>query len=121
MDPAPVAATRTCVYVSDSEYLVKGMTEWLPGWQARGWRRKTGSLENLELWQALAQVAAHHTVDWRWVRGATTSTSRTSTPTACAIRAAEEQRAFQRPDRRPAFDYLARAAARSRQVRGLRS
>ena len=38
-------------FISDSEYLVKGMTEWLPGWQA------------------LAQVAAHHTMDWRWVRG----------------------------------------------------
>jgi ribonuclease HI len=56
-------------FVSDSEYLVKGMTEWLAGWQARGWRRKTGALENLELWQALAQVTAHHTMDWRWVRG----------------------------------------------------
>ncbi|HXO85604.1 MAG TPA: RNase H family protein, partial [Gemmatimonadales bacterium] len=38
-------------FISDSEYLVKGMNEWLPGWQARGWRRKTGTLENLELWQ----------------------------------------------------------------------
>jgi ribonuclease HI len=56
-------------FVSDSEYLVKGMTEWMPSWQARGWRRKTGSLENVELWQALAQVTAHHTIDWRWVRG----------------------------------------------------
>ena len=56
-------------YVSDSEYLVKGMNEWLPGWEARGWRRKTGALENLELWQALAQVVKHHSVDWRWVRG----------------------------------------------------
>ena len=56
-------------FVSDSEYLIKGMNEWLPGWQARGWRRKTGTLENLELWQALVQVAAHHTLDWRWVRG----------------------------------------------------
>ena len=56
-------------FVSDSEYLVKGMTEWLPGWEARGWRRKTGALENTELWQKLAQVARAHTVDWRWVRG----------------------------------------------------
>lgn len=56
-------------YVSDSEYLVKGMNEWVPQWQARGWRRKTGALENAELWQKLVQVQAHHTVDWRWVRG----------------------------------------------------
>lgn len=56
-------------YVSDSEYLVKGMTGWVQDWQRRGWRRKTGALENTELWQKLVQVAAAHTVDWRWVRG----------------------------------------------------
>jgi ribonuclease HI len=56
-------------YVSDSEYLVKGMSEWVAGWQARGWRRKTGALENTELWQKLVQVTVSHTVDWRWVRG----------------------------------------------------
>jgi ribonuclease HI len=56
-------------YVSDSEYLVKGMREWVPGWRARGWKRKTGDIENLELWQALSRVAANHDVRWRWVRG----------------------------------------------------
>ena len=56
-------------FISDSEYLIKGMTEWRKAWEARGWRRKTGALENADLWQKLAQVAAHHTVDWRWVRG----------------------------------------------------
>ena len=57
------------VYTSDSEYLVKGMREWVPGWIARGWRRKTGAIENLELWQALVKVAAAHDITWRWVRG----------------------------------------------------
>ena len=57
------------VYVSDSEYLVKGMREWVPSWRARGWKRKTGAIENLELWQALLQVQAGHDVTWRWVRG----------------------------------------------------
>lgn len=56
-------------YVSDSEYLVKGMNEWVPGWMRRGWKRKTGAIENLELWQALVQVAAAHDVGWQWVRG----------------------------------------------------
>ncbi|MGH9259037.1 MAG: ribonuclease H family protein [Acidimicrobiales bacterium] len=56
-------------YVSDSEYLVRGMREWLPGWKARGWKRKGGPIENLELWQKLDQAAAAHTVDWRWVEG----------------------------------------------------
>jgi len=55
--------------VSDSEYLVKGMREWAPGWEARGWRRKGGAIENLELWQELVARARDHDVEWRWVRG----------------------------------------------------
>ena len=56
-------------YVSDSEYLVKGMTEWVPEWVARGWRRKGGTVENLPLWQKLVQATQGHSVHWRWVRG----------------------------------------------------
>jgi ribonuclease HI len=78
-------------FVSDSEYLIKGMTEWLPGWEARGWRRKTGVLENVELWQKLAQVARTHTVvDWRWVRGHNEHV-KNEYANVVAIRAADEQ------------------------------
>ena len=56
-------------YVSDSEYLVKGMNEWLKDWKARGWRRKSGAIENLELWQKLEQAAQAHEMSWSWVRG----------------------------------------------------
>ncbi len=55
--------------VSDSEYLVKGMREWAPGWAARGWLRKAGPIENLGLWQSLAEAARSHQVQWTWVRG----------------------------------------------------
>src|SRR5690606_26279294 len=55
--------------VSDSEYLVKGMREWVPGWRARGWRRKGGAIENLGLWQELVAAADRHDVRWAWVRG----------------------------------------------------
>ncbi len=55
--------------VSDSEYLVKGMREWVPGWRARGWRRKGGAIENLAMWQALVDAADRHEVQWTWVRG----------------------------------------------------
>ena len=55
--------------VSDSEYLVKGMREWAPGWAARGWIRKAGPIENLALWQELATSAPLHDVQWTWVRG----------------------------------------------------
>ncbi len=56
-------------YVSDSQYLVKGMTEWVAGWKARGWKRKGGKVENVELWQVLEKTAAAHDVRWEWVRG----------------------------------------------------
>ena len=49
---------RAIVFTSDSQYLVKGMREWVPGWIRRGWRRKGGALENVELWQELDVVRA---------------------------------------------------------------
>ena len=55
--------------VSDSEYLVKGMREWVPGWIARGWKRKGGEIENLELWRVLVDSARGHDAQWAWVRG----------------------------------------------------
>ena len=57
------------VFTTDSQYLVKGMTEWVHGWSARGWKRKGGTIENLELWQAAVAEATGHSVEWRWVRG----------------------------------------------------
>lgn len=55
--------------VSDSEYLVKGIRQWVPGWTARGWTRRGGPIENLALWQELATAARLHEVQWTWVRG----------------------------------------------------
>ena len=52
-------------FVSDSQYLVRGMTEWLPGWRRREWRK----VKNPELWQELDALAHDHEVAWRWVRG----------------------------------------------------
>ncbi len=57
------------VYVSDSEYLVKGMREWVPEWTRRGWRRKGGAIQNPELWQTLVRVSGQHEAQWVWVRG----------------------------------------------------
>jgi ribonuclease HI len=65
------ALTRPCqvTFISDSQYLVKGMSEWVIGWKARGWKRKTGEIENLQLWKELVDAASRHRVLWRWVRG----------------------------------------------------
>jgi ribonuclease HI len=62
-------ARMRALIVSDSEYLIKGMREWVPGWMARGWKRKVGPIENLELWKALVASAGLHEVQWTWVRG----------------------------------------------------
>jgi ribonuclease HI len=62
---------RPCrvVFTSDSQYLVTGMREWIHGWARRGWKRKAGAIENVELWQRLARATSRHEVEWRWVRG----------------------------------------------------
>jgi len=62
-------ARMRLLIVSDSEYLVKGMRLWVPKWEARGWRRAGGPIENLQLWQALVDAACRHDVQWIWVRG----------------------------------------------------
>ena len=55
--------------VSDSEYLVRGIREWVPAWIGRGWTRKGGAIENLELWKALVASATNHNAQWTWIRG----------------------------------------------------
>lgn len=67
---ALAALTRPCQvdFYTDSEYLKRGITEWLPRWRARGWRRKGGALANADLWQALDEALKQHQVDWHWVR-----------------------------------------------------
>ncbi len=56
-------------YVSDSQYLVKGMNEWVAAWRRRGWRRKGGVIENLQLWRELVTLDDRLAVKWEWVRG----------------------------------------------------
>lgn len=65
------ALRRPCrvIFTSDSQYLVNGMKDWIHRWAERGWRRKGGRIENLDLWQRLARVARRHRVRWTWVRG----------------------------------------------------
>lgn len=57
------------LFTSDSQYLVKGMNEWVYGWIARGWTRKGGPIENLELWQSAIDSVDGHQASFRWVRG----------------------------------------------------
>ena len=54
---------------SDSQYLIKAMTEWVEGWKARGWKRKEGPLKNVDLLKELDALSRRFRVTWRWVRG----------------------------------------------------
>lgn len=54
---------------TDSIYVKKGITEWLRGWIARGWKRKTGKLQNEDLWRRLAELTASRNVSWHWLKG----------------------------------------------------
>lgn len=56
----------------DSEYVRKGITEWLPSWKARGWRTASKqAVKNADLWQTLDEVVSQsgHLIEWRWVKG----------------------------------------------------
>lgn len=55
---------------TDSQYVQKGISEWIGGWQRRGWKTADGKpVKNDDLWRALLVAQKPHTVDWRWVRG----------------------------------------------------
>ncbi|MBK6616107.1 ribonuclease HI [Ottowia sp.] len=53
---------------TDSQYVQKGMTEWLPGWKSQG-RLKSGALTNSDLWIQLDELATGHQAEWVWVKG----------------------------------------------------
>ncbi|MCD6400877.1 MAG: ribonuclease HI [Anaerolineales bacterium] len=56
-------------FYTDSTYLKRGITEWMPNWRKRNWRRKGGKLANVDLWKALDSVIQTHDIRWHWVRG----------------------------------------------------
>ena len=56
----------------DSQYVLKGMNEWLAGWKAKGWRTASKQpVKNVDLWQRLDALVSGggHRIDWHWVRG----------------------------------------------------
>ena len=62
----PVNAT---VY-TDSQYVIKGMTEWVGSWMARGWKTADKKpVKNQDLWEELDRQEARHRVTWHWVKG----------------------------------------------------
>jgi ribonuclease HI len=69
---ALTALNRPCeiVVYTDSQYVQKGISEWIHGWKARGWKTAAKApVKNADLWQALDAAQQRHTIEWRWVRG----------------------------------------------------
>ncbi|WP_438970641.1 ribonuclease HI [Methylophaga sp.] len=66
------ALKRPCrvTITTDSQYVMKGMTEWLAGWKAKNWKTAAKKpVKNAELWQRMDKAIAKHQVEWQWVRG----------------------------------------------------
>ncbi|WP_066565667.1 ribonuclease HI [Snodgrassella sp. CFCC 13594] len=63
---------RPCIIdiYTDSKYVMQGMSEWLVGWKARGWKTANKQpVKNVDLWQALDTEAGKHEIKWHWVKG----------------------------------------------------
>jgi ribonuclease HI len=66
--------TRPCriLLTTDSQYVMKGITEWMANWKKRGWKTASKQpVKNVDLWQRLDRALAPHQVEWEWVRGHT--------------------------------------------------
>jgi len=65
-------ASSSITLHTDSQYLRKGMTEWIHAWKSRGWITAAREpVKNADLWQALDAASKRHTITWKWVRGHT--------------------------------------------------
>jgi len=68
------ALKRPCqvILTTDSQYVMKGINEWLAGWKKKGWRNAAKQpIKNQDLWQQLDAECQRHQIEWRWVRGHT--------------------------------------------------
>jgi ribonuclease HI len=69
---ALAALKRPCDVIvhTDSQYVQKGISEWIHGWKAKGWKTAARQpVKNEDLWKQLDKLASTHRVDWRWVKG----------------------------------------------------
>ena len=68
------ALSRPCTVIltTDSQYVMKGITEWMPNWKRRNWMTAGKTpVKNADLWRRLDEAVSRHKVEWRWVRGHT--------------------------------------------------
>ncbi len=66
------ALKRPCsiILTTDSQYVRKGITEWMTGWKRKNWKTAAGKpVKNQDLWQLLDEQSQRHDIDWRWIKG----------------------------------------------------
>ncbi|USE39481.1 ribonuclease HI [Endozoicomonas sp. SCSIO W0465] len=66
------ALKRPCsiILTTDSQYVRKGITEWMAGWKRKNWKTAAGKpVKNQDLWQQLDEQNQRHDIDWRWIKG----------------------------------------------------
>lgn len=64
--------TKPCnvVLTTDSQYVMKGITEWMDGWKSRNWKTAAKKpVKNQDLWQRLDEACQPHDIEWQWVKG----------------------------------------------------
>ena len=59
---------KPIILYTDSQYLKKGVMEWMENWKSRNWKRKGGKLANVDLWKKLSKETEKHSITWRWVK-----------------------------------------------------
>ncbi|HCP81936.1 MAG TPA: ribonuclease HI [Octadecabacter sp.] len=64
-----LSSASTLTVVTDSSYVKDGITKWIYGWKAKGWKKKGGEIKNVDLWQRLDDARDRHDVTWEWVKG----------------------------------------------------
>ena len=65
-----VAGKSPITLVTDSQYVRRGITEWISGWKRNGWRTASkGAVKNQDLWQELDRLSSNQSIDWQWVKG----------------------------------------------------
>lgn len=83
--------------VTDSEYVIKGITEWIEGWKKKGWKK----IKNRDLWERLDAATAPHEIEWEWVRGHSGDVMNERVD-ALAVEEAERQKALTTGTGKPA-------------------
>ena len=64
-----VERDKQIILYTDSQYLKKGVEEWMDNWKKRNWKRKSGKLANVDLWKEISGEIEKRHITWRWVRG----------------------------------------------------